>query len=88
MDCHQLCVKITEKLRSLSNMNLSYARRLHVIVSILFSLHNFWGAVFILPQNVLKEVDKKYRDFLWGSYTKKKKKVPLVAWEKVCRPKK
>ncbi|OIS96144.1 putative ribonuclease h protein [Nicotiana attenuata] len=86
MDCHQLCVKITEKLNTISNIHLSYAWRLQVVVSVLISLHNFWGAVFIFPQSVLKEVDKKCRDFLWGS-TSEKKKIPLVAWDKVYRPK-
>lgn len=86
IDCHQLCVKITEKLKTISNRHLSYAGRLQVVVSVLFSLHNFWGAVFILPQSMLKEVNKKCRDFLWGSSTEKKK-IPLVAQEKVCRHK-
>lgn len=36
---------------------------------------------------MIKEVDKKCREFLWGS-TEMKKKVALVAWKNVCRPKK
>lgn len=36
---------------------------------------------------MIKEVDKKCREFLWGS-TEMKKKVALVAWDYVCRPKK
>ncbi|XP_059315479.1 uncharacterized protein LOC132066113 [Lycium ferocissimum] len=46
----------------------------------------FTGAVFILPQSVVKEVDKLCRGFLWGN-TEDKKKINLVAWEKICQPK-
>ena len=43
--------------------------------------------MFILPQSVLQEVDKKCREFLWGS-SEGHKKIALVAWDKVCVPKK
>ncbi|XP_060212170.1 uncharacterized protein LOC132639766 [Lycium barbarum] len=86
LECHQLCQKITEKIRTVSTRHLSYAGKLQIINSVFFSLHNFWGSVFILPQSVIKEVDKKCREFLWGSTTEKKK-IALVAWEKLCRPK-
>ncbi|XP_059301838.1 uncharacterized protein LOC132053750 [Lycium ferocissimum] len=87
LDCHQLVLKITKKIRAVLARHLSYAGKLQVITSILFSLHNFWGAVFILPQSVLKNVDKKCRDFLWGN-NEKDKKMALVSWETVCKPKK
>lgn len=80
-------MKITTKIRANPTRHLSYACRLQIINSVLFSLHNFWGSVFILPQSVLSEVDRKCREFLWGSTTEKKK-ILLVAWDKVCRPKK
>jgi len=43
--------------------------------------------VFILPQSVLKEIDGKCRNFLWGAM-EGKRKVALVKWSKVCMPKK
>lgn len=54
---------------------------------VLFSIHSFWGAVFILPLSVLKKADRKCRDYLWGC-SEEKRNVSLVAWEKVCFPKK
>ncbi|XP_015166092.1 uncharacterized protein [Solanum tuberosum] len=63
------------------------SRRLHVIVAVLFSIHSFWRSVFILPQRVVKEVDKKCREYLWGT-TRDRKKVALIAWDKICVPKK
>ncbi|WMV33863.1 hypothetical protein MTR67_027248 [Solanum verrucosum] len=60
--------------------------RLQVILAVLFSIHSFCGSVFILPQSVVKEVDKKCREYLWGS-NEVKRKVSLVSWKKVCFPK-
>ncbi|XP_070015278.1 uncharacterized protein [Nicotiana sylvestris] len=33
---------------------------------VLFSIHSFWGNVFILPQSVVKGVDRLCREYLWG----------------------
>ena len=42
---------------------------------------------FILPPKVIKCVDKLNRDFLWGS-TENNKKIHMVSWKKVTKPKK
>ncbi|XP_049406369.1 uncharacterized protein LOC125870045 [Solanum stenotomum] len=60
--------------------------RLQVVNVVLFSIHNFWGAVFILPQSILKEIDMLCRDYLWGR-SDEKRKIALVSWENVCYPK-
>ncbi|KAG5620345.1 hypothetical protein H5410_005563 [Solanum commersonii] len=74
-------------IRNASVRHLSYAGKLHVIVSILFAEHNYWALVFIHSQSLVKEVDRKSRDFLWDS-TKEKRKVALVASNRVCQTKK
>lgn len=71
----------------MSARHLSYTEKLQVINSILFSLHNFWGSVFILPQSILNEVDKKCRDYLWGA-SEEKRKMALIAWDRISLPKK
>ncbi|WMV06756.1 hypothetical protein MTR67_000141 [Solanum verrucosum] len=86
IECNKLCQKIIERIISVSNRHLSYAGKLQVITSILFSIHNFWGAVFILPQSVVKEINGKCREYLWDG-TEGKKKTSLVAWDNICRPK-
>lgn len=53
----------------------------------LFFIYNFWSAVFILSQTIVKEVDKICRDYQWGS-TEDRKKLALVSREKICFPKK
>uniref|UniRef100_M1AY26 Tn7 reverse transcriptase n=1 Tax=Solanum tuberosum TaxID=4113 RepID=M1AY26_SOLTU len=87
MECQVLIDKITERIKTTYARQLSYAGRLHVIVAVLFSIHSFWRSVFILPQRVVKEVDKKCREYLWGT-TRDRKKVALIAWDKICVPKK
>ncbi|XP_059295407.1 uncharacterized protein LOC132048731 [Lycium ferocissimum] len=66
VDCHQLVDKITKRIIVGYSRQLSYAGRLKIINFVLFSIYKFWGAVFILSQSVLKEVDRKCREFLWG----------------------
>lgn len=51
-----------------------------------FSIYNFWGAVFILPESFLKQVDRKCSEYLPGT-TIERKKVSLVAWDRVCEKK-
>nr|XP_016460273.1 PREDICTED: uncharacterized protein LOC107783765 [Nicotiana tabacum] len=86
MECHQLVKKLTNKINVSYSRQLSYAGKLQVINAILFSIFNFWGTMFILPRGILKEVDQKCKSYLRCSSTEKKK-VALVAWEKVCVPK-
>lgn len=59
--------KITCRIKSGYARQLSYAGRVQIINAVLFSIYNFWGAVFILPQSVLDDIDKQCRMFLWGS---------------------
>nr|XP_016448846.1 PREDICTED: uncharacterized protein LOC107773929 [Nicotiana tabacum] len=87
VECHQLVEKIIKKINSGYSKQLSYAGRLQVINVVLFAVYNFWGAVFILPQRVIKEVNRKCREYLWGS-TEGHRKMALVAWDLICRPKK
>lgn len=49
MECHQLIEKITSRIKNGYAKQLSYAGRLQIITALLFSIHNFWGPVFILP---------------------------------------
>ncbi|XP_019225084.1 PREDICTED: uncharacterized protein LOC109206689, partial [Nicotiana attenuata] len=87
VECHQLVEKITTNIQAGYAKLLSYAGRLQVINSVLFAMYNFWGAVFILPQSVIKAIDRKCREYLWGT-TEGHRKMALISWEVLCRPKK
>ncbi|XP_060195392.1 uncharacterized protein LOC132624666 [Lycium barbarum] len=64
LDCHLLEEKITQRINVTYSKHLSYTGRLQVITAVLFSIHSFWGTVFILPQSIFKEVDKICRVYL------------------------
>lgn len=78
MQCHLLVDKITNTITKAYSRLLSYTGRLQVVNAVLFFIYNFWGAVFILPQSILKEVHKRCRDYLWGN-SEEHRKVALVA---------
>ncbi|XP_057972657.1 uncharacterized protein LOC131160790 [Malania oleifera] len=58
---------------------LSYAGKLEIINSIIQGVECFWLAIFPFPLNVLNQIVKLYRVFLWGGRRK-----PLVAWREIC----
>ncbi|XP_019231750.1 PREDICTED: uncharacterized protein LOC109212554 [Nicotiana attenuata] len=78
--------KITQRINVTYSKQLSYAGRLQVVNAVLFSIYSFCGNDFILPQSVVKGVDRLCREYLWGT-KEEMRKVALVAWEKVCCPK-
>ena len=55
-DCEPLVEKITARIMCWSANLLSYARRLQLIKSVLFSLQNFWCRIFLLPKGVMKRI--------------------------------
>jgi len=50
-------------------------------------MFSFWAQVFILSQEVLHQVMKLCRNFLWGGKDNYQRAL-YVAWDKVCTPKK
>lgn len=68
-----MIVKITAKIHTVSVGHLSYAGNLQVINSVLYFVHNYSDSVFTLPQSILKEVDGKCRNYLWGASDGKRK---------------
>jgi hypothetical protein len=84
-DCEALLAKITARIDSWLVRHLSFAGRLQLISSVLFSLQVFWARVFILPKKIIRLLEQKFNRFLWcGGDSNAKAK---VAWEKVCVPK-
>ncbi|XP_074278653.1 uncharacterized protein LOC141602248 [Silene latifolia] len=42
--------------------------------------------MFVLPRGIIKSIEATCRNYLWESGTEYKR-VPLVAWDKICKPK-
>ncbi|XP_062075598.1 uncharacterized protein LOC133779683 [Humulus lupulus] len=85
-DCDIILQKIILRLNSWSSRHLSYAGHMQLIHSVLFGLRNYWMSIFVLPQSVVKEIEKLCRSFLWGS-AGLRSKPHLASWKKVCLPK-
>ncbi|GJW02174.1 RNA-directed DNA polymerase, eukaryota, reverse transcriptase zinc-binding domain protein [Tanacetum coccineum] len=85
-DCKPLIEKVKSKISNWKNKSLSYAGRLQLIAAILSSMQIYWAAVFLLPKQVIYEINKMLKGFLWcqGDLTKGKAK---VSWDAICKPK-
>ncbi|GJU46490.1 RNA-directed DNA polymerase, eukaryota, reverse transcriptase zinc-binding domain protein [Tanacetum coccineum] len=75
-----------EEGRLSKNKSLSAAGRLQLVRSVVSSMHVYWASVFILPSQIILDIEQLMRGFLWchGDMSKGKAK---VSWEVVCLPK-
>jgi len=85
-DCHTLVEKITTRISTWTTRHLSYAGRLQLINSVIFSLRTYWSSMFILPKKIIKQIEALCRNFLW-SQTIDYQKAPQVTWDTICQPK-
>ncbi|KAL0285070.1 UNVERIFIED_CONTAM: hypothetical protein Sradi_7183400 [Sesamum radiatum] len=83
-DCRPILQKIEARIRGWDGIVLSFAGRVQLIKSVLSALQVYWAMAFILPKHVIKEIEKRLRNFLWkGSIETGYAK---VSWKQVCRP--
>ena len=45
------------------------------------------GKIVILPKGIIKELERIYKNYLWGA-DETYKKVPYVSWVETCKSKK
>ena len=85
-DCTLLIEKITARINCWTSKLLSYAGRLQLIQSVLFSIQNYWCRQFILFKGMIKVINQKCSRFFW-----KGNDTPLrgarVSWMDICYPK-
>ncbi|XP_062094250.1 uncharacterized protein LOC133800311 [Humulus lupulus] len=80
-DCHIIIQKIKLRLHTWASRHLSFAGRMQLIHSVLFGLRNYWLSIFVLPQRIIKEVEKLCRGFLWG-VNGNRSKIHMASWSK------
>ena len=85
-DCEPLMEKITARINAWSVKMLSYAGRLQLIKSVLFSMHNYWCRQFILSKGVLKRICQLCAGYLWQG-KESTVKGARVSWKTICYPK-
>lgn len=86
-DYQPLIDKVTKRISSWTYRQLSFAGRLELIKSVLYSIFNFWAAVFPLRKGCIDCLERICNAFLWnGTFTSARN--AKVSWESVCTPKK
>ncbi|KAG7593824.1 Zinc finger CCHC-type [Arabidopsis thaliana x Arabidopsis arenosa] len=86
-DSLPLMEKIRSNISSWTARTLSFAGRLQLLKSVVFSITNFWIAAFRLPKACFQEIDKMCSAFLWSGPSLNSRKAK-VSWSEVCTPKK
>jgi hypothetical protein len=85
-DCKVLLEHLEARITKWGNKLLSFPGRVQLIKSVLSSMHIYWASVFILPARLIKDMESKMRDFLWGGNVPSKNRVN-VSWNSICYPK-
>ncbi|XP_058723263.1 uncharacterized protein LOC131595055 [Vicia villosa] len=78
--------KILDKIKHWTARLLTYAGRLQLINSVMFSIWNYWPNRFPFPKNVIQKIEKICRIFLWTGGYEGSRKLPITC-KNVCRPK-
>eukprot|EP00253_Pinus_taeda_P001756 PITA_01756 len=65
---------------------LNLAGKSVLIKSFLSSLPIFQFSVILVPIGIIKKMEAFIRKFFWKGGNLNDKKIPLVSWEKVCKP--
>lgn len=82
-DCSPIVQRVKQRIDSWVNKMLSLAGRIQLVNSVLFHITAFWCNAFILPIEVIKEIESCYRNFVWtGNW----KGMPSISWKKMCHP--
>lgn len=63
---HPLVSSLESKINNWANRRLSYAGRVLLVRSVLYSVLNFWIVVFLLPKGVVAATESLCRRFLWS----------------------
>ncbi|GKB13322.1 hypothetical protein Tco_0847245 [Tanacetum coccineum] len=82
-DFAPLIEKIELQISTWTARQLSFAGRLQLVSSVIFSLTNFWIAAFRLPKSCINKIDKLCASFLWSGPDLKTTKAK-VYWKVVC----
>ncbi|KAL7111975.1 hypothetical protein ACP275_05G123500 [Erythranthe tilingii] len=74
--------RIWTKIRGWGEKHLSRAGKEVLIKAVLQAIPTYVMSCFLLPQNLLEEIESAIRRFWWGSEAKRK--LVWVSWQKLC----
>ncbi|XP_020243287.1 uncharacterized protein LOC109821515 [Asparagus officinalis] len=73
--------KVRNKIEGWISHSLSFAGRLELIKSVLFSTSAYWYFVYKFPQSIVQNLESIFANFLWSG------KLHAINWKEICRPK-
>ena len=86
VDCQPLMDKILTRIQSWTSRALSYAGRLQLIDSVLYSIHQYWCSLFIIPKYTIYKIEQTFSRFLWARNIESTHRAK-ISWKSVCLPK-
>jgi mannosylglycoprotein endo-beta-mannosidase len=84
-DCIPLVERIIARIKLWTSSSLTYAGRLQLIKSVLFSIQVYWSSIFILPYATINKIESILTAFLWRG-TSLSSAGAKVAWHAICYP--
>ncbi|XP_010495645.1 PREDICTED: uncharacterized protein LOC104772766 [Camelina sativa] len=85
-DFQPLLDRIRAKFNSWTVRKLSFAGRIQLIQSVVYSTITFWASIFVLPNGLLEEIESMCSAFLWKG-SPDSALGAKVSWDSVCTPK-
>lgn len=85
-DYQPLLDKLNDRFTSWTAKHLSFAGRLQLLKSVIFSTINFWTSIFLLPNQCLLKMEQLCNAFLWKGAPNTARGAK-IAWDIVCSSK-
>jgi len=63
--CMPLIERITSRIKNWTTTSLTYAGRLQLTKSTLFSIQVYWSSMFLLPYHTIRKIESILTAFLW-----------------------
>ncbi|KAJ8435837.1 LOW QUALITY PROTEIN: hypothetical protein Cgig2_003860 [Carnegiea gigantea] len=67
--------------------NISFAGRAQLLNSVIFGMFNYWATIFVLPQEVIDQMNQICRNYPWGGIVDYQRS-PFTSWSTTYTPKK
>ena len=84
-DCQPLIDKILLRIQAWTSRSLSYAGRLQLISSVLYSIQTYWCSMFIIPKFTCAKIEQMFNRFLWSGTVDNARRAK-VSWKSICIP--
>ena len=85
-DCQPLLERTMARIQSWTSSSLSFAGRLQLISSVLYSIQTYWCTMVIIPKFTCSKIEQIFSGFLWSGKDVNARRAK-VGWKSLCMPK-